>query len=294
MRITVFTPTYNRAHTLERLYRSIQRQTFVDFEWIIVDDGSVDETETLFQSIQKEDNVFPIRYIKTKNGGKHRAINRGVMEAKGELFLIVDSDDYLTEDALASIDRVEKTIPMEKRSAFAGVCAQKGYSTTQAIGRSFEGDILDITSLERMLYGIDGDKAEVFYTDVLRRFPFPEFTGENFITECVVWDKIAEAGLKLRFYNQIVMVCNYLSDGLSAMGEDLLLRNPKGYGLYLYQSRLNKKIIGIDMWNAYLRFFYATRDQYSFSDIGTMLHMNPAVLWFRLFWMRVFYKLYGG
>lgn len=294
MRITVFTPTYNRAHTLNQLYRSIQRQNFSDFEWIVVDDGSVDDTEHLFQQILSEENRFPIRYIKTANGGKHRAVNRGVQEAKGELFLIVDSDDYLTDDALSGIDRIEKSIPAGMKCQFAGVCGQKGFTATQAIGGSFEGEMLDITSLERMQYGVDGDKAEVFYTEVLRRFPFPEFEDEKFITECVVWDKIAEAGLKLRFYNEIMMICNYRSDGLSAQGEELLLRSPKGYGLYLYQSRENGKIVGLSMWNTYLRFYYATKHRYSFRQISDMLHINPAVLWCRLFVLRVVYKLYGG
>lgn len=294
MRITVFTPTYNRVHTLEQLYRSIQRQNFSDFEWVVVDDGSVDDTEQFFQRIMAEENPFPIRYIKTVNGGKHRAINRGVAEAKGELFLIVDSDDYLTDDALAGIDRVEKTIPSNIKDQFAGICGQKGFAVNCPIGESFEGDVLDITSLERGVHGINGDKAETFYTEILRRFPFPTFEGENFITECVIWDKIAEAGLKLRFYNEIMMICNYRSDGLSAQGEELFLRSPRGYGLYLYQSRENGKIVGLSMWNRYLRFYYATKHQYSFRQISDMLHMNSAVLWCRLFVLRVIYKLYGG
>ena len=99
-KITVFTPTYNRAYILENLYRSLQRQTCKTFEWLVVDDGSADNTKELFERWQQEDNFFPIRYVKQENGGKCRAINQGLKLADGELFFTVDSDDYLTDDAL--------------------------------------------------------------------------------------------------------------------------------------------------------------------------------------------------
>ncbi|MBQ7385547.1 MAG: glycosyltransferase family 2 protein [Ruminococcus sp.] len=77
-RITVFTPTYNRAYIISNLYNSIKKQTFKNFEWLVVDDGSTDNTEDLFKKWQHEDNDFVIRYYKTVNGGKHRAINRAL------------------------------------------------------------------------------------------------------------------------------------------------------------------------------------------------------------------------
>ena len=92
-KVTVFTPTYNRAYIIENLYRSLQRQTCMEFEWLVVDDGSSDGTEALFEKWVKEENPFPIRYHKKENGGKCRAINRGLEMADGELFFTVDSDD---------------------------------------------------------------------------------------------------------------------------------------------------------------------------------------------------------
>ena len=92
--ITVFTPTYNRAYSLPRLYESLQKQTFKDFEWLIVDDGSTDNTVDMVTGWSKEGKLT-IRYIQMTNGGKHRAINKGVALAKGKLFFIVDSDDWL-------------------------------------------------------------------------------------------------------------------------------------------------------------------------------------------------------
>lgn len=292
VRITVFTPAYNRGYLIEKLYHSLQRQTYRNFEWVVVDDGSVDDTEEKFEAFLMEENDFPIRYIKTPNGGKHRAINCGVKEAKGLLFYIVDSDDYITDDALESIDRIERSIPENMKSGFAGVCGQKGYSKTEAIGKSNDADIIDATSLQRGDLGITGDKAEVFYTSVLRAYPFPEFEGETFVTECVVWDKIAYNGLKLRFFNEIIMICNYLPDGLTAQGESLLLRNPKGYALYLYQSRVYGKLSGLEMWEAYAGFIEKMKGKFSFLQISKMLHMNPVILWLRIFGMKAFYALY--
>lgn len=100
MKITVFTPTYNRGYCLERLFRSLLNQTFTDFEWLIIDDGSIDNTEELVKDFQESCKDFPIIYKKTENGGKHRAINRGMSLVNGEIILFMDSDDWLRNDAL--------------------------------------------------------------------------------------------------------------------------------------------------------------------------------------------------
>lgn len=292
MRITVFTPVYNRGDLLQRLYLSLKRQTFTDFEWIVINDGSTDNTEEVMQKIIHDEKTFLIQYVSTQNGGKHRAINLGVQRAKGELFCIVDSDDYLTKDALVWIDQVEASIPQERKKAFGGICGLKGFSEESIIGKTFDGYILDITMLERIQYGITGDKAEVFYTEILRKYPFPEFEQETFITECVVWDRIASDGYLLRFFNQIIEVCNYLSDGLTAQGETLLLRNPRGYGLYLSQCAKIGKISGIKKWNTFLQFYYNLRGEYSIFKIGKFLNINPVLFWCQMFGLRLFYKLY--
>ena len=97
--VTVFTPVYNRKNLIGNLYQSLLSQTYKNFEWIIVDDGSTDDIDEIIKSYQNEDRIL-IRFIKQENGGKHRAINNGVLHAKGELFYIVDSDDYLTKDSI--------------------------------------------------------------------------------------------------------------------------------------------------------------------------------------------------
>ena len=293
MRITVFTPAYNRGYIIEKLFRSLQRQTYTDFEWIVVDDGSTDDTQAKMEAFQAENHQFPIRYFRVSNGGKHRAINLGVREAHGELFYIVDSDDHLPDNALALIDKYEKSIPDDQKNTFGGVCGIKSFDTSTPIGTSFEGDTLDITVLERDAYHITGDKAEVIYTDIMRQFPFPEIEGEKFITEIAVWYKIAAAGYKLRFFNEVTMICNYLPDGLTARGKELFIKNPKGWGLVIALQVEIGRITGFKKWETYLDYFYLVRGKLSFLEVAHWLKVNPVKLWLRLFGMRVFYKLYS-
>lgn len=292
MRITVFTPAYNRGYIIEKLYRSLQRQVFTDFEWLIVDDGSKDDTEDRIRQFQSEQNPFLIRYFKTENGGKHRAINRGVQEAQGELFFIVDSDDYVADDALQKIHDMEDSIPKEEKMSFAGVCGLRGYDNSEIIGTTFDGTTLDITVLERIRNGITGDKAEVFYTEVLRKYPFPTFEGEKFLTECVVWDRIAADGLKLRFYNHISIICNYLQDGLSVNLDKHIQASPRGQALYLLQSQEYGKLKGVEKCNEYIGFCECMKGKMSFAEISELLQTDPIKLRAMLLGMRIYRRLF--
>ena len=232
-KVTVFTPTYNRMHTIGRLYKSLRAQTCRDFEWLVVDDGSTDGTGDLFRQWKQEKTLFPIVYISTPNGGKHRAVNTGVKAARGELFFIVDSDDRLTEDAIEKLLRWEKTLDGEKTGPFAGVAGLKGSDRRTMFGGTFSGEYRDASSLDRPRHHILGDKAEALYTDVLRRFPFPEFDGEKFLTESVVWNRIAHAGYQIRWFNDIIYLCQYRPDGMTRNIDRLYARNMQGYTLFI-------------------------------------------------------------
>ena len=231
--ITVFTATFNRGHTLPKLYASLKKQRHPSFEWIVVDDGSQDQTFQLVSGWQQENTDFDIIYVRVKNGGKHRAINQGLKLAKGSLFFIVDSDDELTEDALENINRWEQTLDHGQRLSYAGIAGNKGYSKTDLVGTTFKGDFADGTSLERRKLNIKGDRAEVFYTHVLKSFPFPEFAGENFLTEAAVWLQIALAGHKIRWFNEIIYLCEYRDDGLTKNLDAILPKNQQGLAYFL-------------------------------------------------------------
>ena len=243
MKITVFTPTYNRAYIIENLYRSLQRQSFRDFEWVIVDDGSSDNTEELVNG-WKNENDFPIIYFKQPNGGKCSAINTGLDLAKGELFFTVDSDDYLTYDALEKVIEWESTI--EDKKMFCGMMGNRGNAlrkTSNALISNMYGtDCKYIDEYAFARYSeytnkvFDGEKADVWYTDVHRKYKYPVFEGEKFLTEAVVWNRMAYDGYKIRFFDDVIWICEYLEDGLTKAGSKLFINNPQGHGLCLREK----------------------------------------------------------
>ena len=238
MKITVFTPTYNRGYIIERLYRSLQRQTFRDFEWIVVDDGSSDNTKELVSEWMKEDNFFDIFYFKTENGGKGRAINFGLDRARGELFFTVDSDDYLTDDALEKVVYWESTIA--GKPGFCGVAGNRGTTETETPNRPFKSAYRDAYSWEQFPDvsddPLDGERADVYYTELFRKFKYPEFEGENYLIPCVPHLRMANAGYKIRFFPDIIWVCKYLEDGLTMQGNMRFIKNPAGAGLCLREK----------------------------------------------------------
>lgn len=211
--ITIFTPTYNRCKLIDNLYQSLLAQTVKNFEWLVIDDGSTDDTEKYFSELTSKHQPFPIRYLKQVNGGKHRAINHGVLIAKGELFFIVDSDDYLTENAIEKIN--QWTTSLDNSHKWAGISGLKGFSKDSIVGQHNEYSYVDAKNNERRKCNLLGDKAEIYFTDVLKKYPFPEIPGENFISEEIVWNAIARDGYYLRWFNEIIYICNYLEGGLS-------------------------------------------------------------------------------
>lgn len=239
--ITVFTPTYNRAHLLPRLYESLCRQTCNDFEWIIVDDGSTDGTESLIQNFELRiknsapcgDEAMPapselegerngilrfsgvggIRYIRQPNGGKHRAINRGVREARGELFFIVDSDDYLLDNSLEIV--AAKFEKIKNNHKIGGVCGLDVAPDQSLVSSGFPQEEIICNCLDiRLKHRVTGDLKEVFRTDVLRELPFPEIEGERFSPEDLIWNRIAQK-YDLLFFNQPIYVAEYQDGGLT-------------------------------------------------------------------------------
>lgn len=225
MQITVFTPTYNRAHLLSRIYESLKIQTFKDFEWVIVDDGSIDNTSITIDKLQLvPDKFFPIRYFYQENGGKHRAINRGVKEARGELFLILDSDDSLPAHALEYINKHYQQIRDDL--SFGGVCGYMAHHDGTIIGHGNDAAVLDANSIDmRFRYGIQGDMCEVFRTDILKEIPFPEIPGEKFVPEALVWNRIARK-YRLRIFHEVVYYRDYLDGGLTDKIVKIRMQSP--------------------------------------------------------------------
>lgn len=226
-KLTILTPTYNRAAYLPRLYESLRAQTNKDFLWLVVDDGSEDETKELLASYEAGD--IEIRYKKQENAGKHTALNRGIDAVETELTFIVDSDDYLPENAVETILRYH-----EKYKETSDLC---GYSFLRFHGDGrvntayFPSDELIGTYAEvRINGGIGGDKAEVFYTRILKQYPFPVFPGEKFLPEDVVWMRMS-GPYQMVHINENIYFCDYLEGGLTNTGKRMKIHSPGGMTL---------------------------------------------------------------
>lgn len=223
--ITVFTPTYNREETLQRLYKSLCKQTSFDFEWLIVDDGSTDSTDDIVRTFSSA--CFPIRYVKKENGGKHTAYNLALQHAAGAHFLCVDSDDFLAPDA---IEVLRKVVSYDR-----GICAYKATVNGIELSSKFPSEVKETSTFE--LYSelnCYGEYTFVYPLHIARKVSFPVFPGETFVTESVVYDRLDKL-CKVRLLPKIITICEYQPEGLSARTVELMKRNPAGYCLYFMQ-----------------------------------------------------------
>lgn len=209
--ITIFTPTYNRADLLPRLFDSLCTQTCKEFEWLIIDDGSTDNTNEVVKGFEAD---FPIRYKKKPNGGKHTAVNLGVKEAKGELFFIVDSDDYLPADALQIV--AEEYAKIKDDTSIGGVAGLDRFADGRTVGNGLPCESVDCNAMDiRFKHHVTGDMKEVFRTEVLKEFPFPEIVSERFCPEQLVWFRIAQK-YKLHYFNRPIYIAEYQEGGITA------------------------------------------------------------------------------
>lgn len=251
--ITIFTPTYNRAHTLPRLYESLKRQTVKDFEWLVIDDGSTDDTHKLMMDWLDESNEFKIRYYYVENGGKNRALNKGIKYAEGKYFMILDSDDLLTHDSVEFI--LTSVNQVADNEEFIGISGKKGkFPGGLPLGVNSdsysEDGYLDCNNLERKKYGLERDMAEVFVTEILRKYEFKVWPGEKFTPEEVVWNQMALDGYKLRWFNKVTYLCEYQVGGLSDSTWSLMQKNPMGYAMMFNQRLLIDKSLRGQVYNA--------------------------------------------
>lgn len=219
--ITILTPTYNRCDLLSQIYQSLCQQTSPDFEWVIVDDGSQDGTGDVVDGMLKAAN-FPLHYFYKENGGKHTALNFGVRKAKGELVLILDSDDQLPPNAVENIEKAYAEVRGDE--AFAGVCGYMAHRDGQVIGSPVIDSDINTIDLRYQL-GVGGDMAEVFRKDILLKYPFPEIKGERFCPEALVWNRIAQ-NYKMRVFSKVIYFRDYLDGGLTSNIVRIRMKSP--------------------------------------------------------------------
>lgn len=244
MTLTIFTPTYNRAHLLIKLYDSLVLQESHSFIWLIVDDGSTDDTQNLIKKLQNK-SPFTIQYIQQENQGKHIAINTGLKHTTTEFFLIIDSDDEMIKK---TTEKIVALLPsFVNNQTIGAICFPiysdniKGTITNKKI--EFNQAILNSIELKNN-YGITGEFTYLFKTKILKQYPFPYFEGEKFIKESVVYKRIDRIYKNL-YVNQSIVKGEYLEGGLSSNFRNLMEKNPKGSAL-AYLETVNDNRLSID------------------------------------------------
>ncbi|MBW7675609.1 glycosyltransferase family 2 protein [Chryseobacterium chendengshani] len=238
MKLTIFTPTYNRAYLLPQLFESLQRQNKKGFEWLIVDDGSTDNTRELINDLANQAD-FKIHYYYQENQGKHVAINTALQHIDTPYFATVDSDDYLEDNAVEIIFSKLSLIDHSKNIVALA-------SPIKILNKDIQGKIITVNTVSttyEMIYKhkIHGEATLIFKTELARRFEYPTFSGEIFMLESVVFNRMDEM-YKFLYIPESLVNAEYIPDGLTSQGRKKLLDNPKGAALAYKEKMNNSKI----------------------------------------------------
>ena len=227
--LTVFTPSYNRAHTLPRTYASLLRQDCKDFVWLVVDDGSTDDTAELVRSWQERDNGFDIRYIYKENGGMHTAHNTAYEQIDTELNVCIDSDDCLADGAVRKILAKWQEV---KAKGYAGLIGLDADLNGTLIGKGFPEGLTETTLTGYYAAGGSGDKKLVYRTDIIRQYPpYPVFDGEKYVALAYKY-RLIDQDYKLAVLDEILCNVEYQADGSSSTMWKQYLNNPKGFAFW--------------------------------------------------------------
>ena len=232
-RLTVFTPTYNRAYILPQLYQSLCEQTNKDFVWLIIDDGSTDTTKEIVSN-WIEESIIDIEYIYQNNSGKMAAYNKALTKTETPLFLCIDSDDYLVSNGVEKI--LKAAIGIETASELSGIVAYRGKEDKSLLGNEFPQDLEYSPLKDLYKKGFEGDTTLIFKTDIAKKYLFALLPGEKFISEMYVYNQIDEK-YNLKILREVLTVCNYLEDGYTKNGYSLVKNNPMGWALIYCQKK---------------------------------------------------------
>lgn len=224
--LTVFTPAYNRAYSLHLCYESLKRQKCKDFKWLIIDDGSTDDTRSLVNKWINQNNDFEIQYVYKKNGGMHTAHNKAYELIDTELNVCIDSDDYIADDA---IQKIVNFWNKNKNEKYAGIIGLDATFENKIIGKKFPEDLKETTLSGYYHEGGSGDKKIVYRTDIMKKIPpYPVFEGEKYVGLNYKY-LLCDQHYKLLVLNEILCNVEYQLDGSSVNMYKQYLNNPKGF-----------------------------------------------------------------
>ncbi|KRN50437.1 hypothetical protein IV49_GL002085 [Kandleria vitulina DSM 20405] len=233
--ITVFTPTYNRAKKLEKLYNSLKSQSDHDFVWLVIDDGSSDNTCEL---IEKWKKTMKIEYIYQNNSGKHIAINNAIKNCKTEYMICVDSDDELSNNAIYMINN------NIKKSFKKDIWAVVGPRTKTAGIKNNKWTIGDNTCCKfadiYCRYKYVGDTYIIIKTEYIKSFKFPKFDNEKLIPENILYDYLDNMDYYISTIDYPLYISEYYEDGYTKNSTKYLLASPKGTSLSNLSGACNK------------------------------------------------------
>jgi len=282
---TVVTSAFNRAHTLHRVYESLSAQTCRNFEWLVIDDGSSDNTAALVQAWTAQAS-FPIRYLRQENRGKHVACNRAAREALGEFLLNIDSDDACVPQAIERLKYHWERIPLAERARFCGVAVLCVDEKGKLVGSKFPWDVTDSDSVEiRYRYKVKGEKWGFIRTDVAREFPFPEPPNVRYVTEATVFRAIAQK-YKMRYVNEALRIYYCHDSDQTSRLVHSAPRHPESMHLYL------REVLAKDLrWFRYAPVKFL-RDAANYGRFGFDCGVDPLTqatelrnVWAQLLWL---------
>lgn len=288
--VTIFTPTYNRDKYITNLYNSLCDQTIKPLEWIVVDQGN-DKTKELIKKFMQE-APFPVIYRRLDvERGISRAFNLMINIAKGTLVMKVDDDDTLSSDAIQAILEVEASIL--KKDNYAGVGGLRSHLNGKVIGRNWKHKTnwIDCTNLERSKYSLDGDKAEAYYLGVFKEYgPMPNIPGEYYTWEGVLYDRIAHAGKKIRWFNKKIYYTEYLTDGATKTRIEAREKNFFTYSIFVSERMKYNEIPLISRLKLSCRYFELLRKKgMHFNDVKSYF-INSKLIAYLSYFMSIFTK----
>ncbi len=249
IRLTIFTPAYNRAHTLPRTYESLLQQDCKEFIWLIVDDGSRDNTAELVRQWQSQDNGFEIRYIYKENGGMHTAHNTAYENIDTELNTCIDSDDRLAAGAVRKILTKWESV---RDRGYAGIIGLDSDFDGQIIGKGFPEGMTETSVIGYYAAGGSGDKKLVYRTEIINKYPaYPVFEGEKYVALSYKY-RLIDQDYKMAVLDEILCNVEYQPDGSSNTMWRQYLKNPEGWAFWrkvCMQYPISRKRMVVDCIN---------------------------------------------
>lgn len=237
-RLTIITPTYNRADCLKDCWNSLCAQTVPDFQWLIVDDGSTDDTADVVKELQEHTTAFQIDYLKKPNGGKHTALNYSHQSISGAYVVILDSDDTLTPGAVETI--LAKWSLFENDANVGRIIFLKGFTVDEPICHVTHPGIPVDTLIEPRIGTAGRDCCDTFRSELFTKYRFPEFEGEKFIGEGAAFFPM-ELESKGVYFNDVIYLCSYREDGLTKAGRKMRIANPLG-GMFNSKTYMHPRL----------------------------------------------------